>query len=102
MKKTQSPCLPWINVLTWLFNRRHATITAPDKLVPTFRPASCAAKPIFRIPLFAFLTISFIACQPKPVAITHKPALVFQSDFGLKDGAVSAMKGVAIGVDPDL
>jgi S-adenosylmethionine hydrolase len=29
-------------------------------------------------------------------------ALVFQSDFGLKDGAVSCMKGVAFGVDPDL
>ncbi|HLG39560.1 MAG TPA: S-adenosyl-l-methionine hydroxide adenosyltransferase family protein [Chitinophagaceae bacterium] len=28
--------------------------------------------------------------------------VVFQSDFGLKDGAVSAMKGVAIGVAPDL
>ena len=29
-------------------------------------------------------------------------ALVFQTDFGLKDGAVSAMKGVAFGVDPNL
>ncbi|MEX6686451.1 S-adenosyl-l-methionine hydroxide adenosyltransferase family protein [Danxiaibacter flavus] len=28
--------------------------------------------------------------------------LVFQSDFGLKDGAVSAMKGVAMGVSPQL
>ena len=28
--------------------------------------------------------------------------VVFQSDFGLKDGAVSAMKGVAMGVAPDL
>lgn len=28
--------------------------------------------------------------------------LVLQSDFGLDDGAVSAMYGVAIGVDPDL
>ena len=28
--------------------------------------------------------------------------VVFQSDFGLKDGAVSAMKGVATGVSPDL
>lgn len=28
--------------------------------------------------------------------------LVFQSDFGLNDGAVSAMKGVAIGVNSDL
>ena len=31
-----------------------------------------------------------------------KPAIVFQSDFGLKDGAVSAMKGVALEVDQDL
>jgi hypothetical protein len=31
----------------------------------------------------------------------HK-ILVFQSDFGLKDGAVSAMKGVANGVSPEL
>lgn len=29
-------------------------------------------------------------------------ALVFQSDFSLKDGAVSAMKGVAFGVSPSL
>ena len=28
--------------------------------------------------------------------------VVFQSDFGLKDGAVSAMKGVAMGVSPEL
>jgi len=28
--------------------------------------------------------------------------LVFQSDFGLKDGAVAAMKGVALSVDPEL
>lgn len=28
--------------------------------------------------------------------------MVFQSDFGLKDGAVSAMKGVALSVSPDL
>ncbi len=31
-----------------------------------------------------------------------KAALVFQSDFGLKDGAVSSMQGVAYGVDPEL
>jgi S-adenosylmethionine hydrolase len=29
-------------------------------------------------------------------------ALVFQSDFGLKDGAVACMKGVAFGVNPNL
>ena len=31
-----------------------------------------------------------------------KHALVFQSDFGYVDGAVSAMYGVAFGVDPTL
>ena len=31
-----------------------------------------------------------------------KKALVLQSDFGQKDGAVAAMKGVATGVEPDL
>lgn len=38
-------------------------------------------------------------------ACTGKPApkpIVMQTDFGLKDGAVSAMKGVAYGVDPRL
>ncbi|WP_245877846.1 SAM hydrolase/SAM-dependent halogenase family protein [Spirosoma fluviale] len=32
----------------------------------------------------------------------QKGIVVFQSDFGLKDGAVSAMKGVALGVSPTL
>nr|WP_048601675.1 S-adenosyl-l-methionine hydroxide adenosyltransferase family protein [Rubeoparvulum massiliense] len=32
----------------------------------------------------------------------ERNALVLQSDFGLKDGAVSAMKGVAFGVDREL
>lgn len=32
----------------------------------------------------------------------QNPAVVFQTDFGLKDGAVAAMKGVATGVNPEL
>src|SRR6195952_5811966 len=44
--------------------------------------------------LILFLICSFVAGQIKIV--------VFQSDFGLKDGAVSAMKGVAMGVSADL
>lgn len=36
------------------------------------------------------------------VSSAQNKTVVFQSDFGLKDGAVSAMKGVAIGVSPDL
>ena len=44
---------------------------------------------------FCTLLISFaVSAQNKIV--------VFQSDFGLKDGAVSAMKGVAMGVDTSL
>jgi len=35
-------------------------------------------------------------------AAAERAAVVFQSDFGLKDGAVSAMKGVAFAVDPGL
>lgn len=37
-----------------------------------------------------------------PLAIAQNGIVVFQSDFGLKDGAVSAMKGVAVGVSPNL
>jgi S-adenosylmethionine hydrolase len=41
--------------------------------------------------------IALAACnEPK------KGAVVFQTDFGVKDGAVSAMKGVATAVDPGL
>jgi S-adenosylmethionine hydrolase len=48
---------------------------------------------------YLFIIVCFVvACgQPK-----SRPAVVFQTDFGLKDGAVSAMKGVAQGVDPSI
>ena len=46
---------------------------------------------------WALLVLLFIGCeQPK------KGIVVFQSDFGVKDGAVSAMKGVAMEASPDL
>lgn len=35
-------------------------------------------------------------------SVSQNKILVFQTDFGLKDGAVSAMKGVAMGVSPEL
>ncbi len=37
-----------------------------------------------------------------PVCISAQNALVFQTDFGVKDGAVAVMKGVAYSVSPDL
>jgi S-adenosylmethionine hydrolase len=43
--------------------------------------------------LAAFLAFNAGAAQP---------ALVLQSDFGLLDGAVASMKGVAVGVSPDI
>src|SRR5476651_1884451 len=36
------------------------------------------------------------------LSMAQNKIVVFQSDFGLKDGAVSAMKGVAMGVSTDL
>lgn len=42
--------------------------------------------------------LALAACQPA----AQPGIVVFQSDFGLKDGAVSAMKGVANGVDAHL
>ncbi len=47
--------------------------------------------------LLSFFILAFIKCSSAQNRI-----VVFQSDFGLKDGAVSAMKGVAMGVSPDL
>src|SRR5476649_2055547 len=48
----------------------------------------------FTAVLLSLLMYSGLPAQNKIV--------VFQSDFGLKDGAVSAMKGVAMGVSTDL
>lgn len=36
------------------------------------------------------------------IAFGQSKALVFQTDFGMKDGAVAAMKGVAYSIAPDL
>src|ERR1700712_4314035 len=46
-----------------------------------------------------YLLICF--CLSASIQAQNK-IIVFQSDFGLKDGAVSAMKGVAMGVSTDL
>jgi S-adenosylmethionine hydrolase len=51
--------------------------------------------------LFKQLLTSLIVCTCLSANAQNK-IVVFQSDFGLKDGAVSAMKGVAMGVSPEL
>lgn len=46
--------------------------------------------------VFIFSTLCFFSVS------AQNKTVVFQTDFGVKDGAVAAMKGVAIGVDKDL
>ena len=48
---------------------------------------------------FFLLVVFIMAARLSPA---QSKVVVFQSDFGLKDGAVSEMKGVAVGVSPDL
>nr|MCU0339875.1 S-adenosyl-l-methionine hydroxide adenosyltransferase family protein [Spirosomataceae bacterium] len=48
-----------------------------------------------RLLLCFFLWLPFLT-------FSQLKTVVFQTDFGLKDGAVSAMKGVAMGVNPSL
>lgn len=48
------------------------------------------------------LRILLFLCAVTFSGFAQNNVLVFQSDFGLKDGAVSAMKGVAMGVSTDI
>ena len=48
------------------------------------------------------ITVFFICALFSYVAFGQSRALVFQSDFGLKDGAVAAMKGVAYSLSQEL
>ncbi len=49
-------------------------------------------------------SLALTLAQQAGVASAAEPkgVVVYQSDFGLKDGAVAAMRGVAFSVDPDL
>jgi S-adenosylmethionine hydrolase len=57
---------------------------------------------IFRLPhgMRCTTLIAMLLTTWSPALADHP--LVLQTDFGLKDGAVAAMRGVAIGVDPKL
>jgi S-adenosylmethionine hydrolase len=50
----------------------------------------------------AALCILSLLAPPPAAAQDANGMIVYQSDFGLKDGAVSAMRGVALSVDPTL
>lgn len=52
-----------------------------------------------RIQYFLFTVVTLLLST---VSFAQNKIVVFQSDFGVKDGAVSAMKGVAMGVDSSL
>ncbi|MBN9299497.1 MAG: S-adenosyl-l-methionine hydroxide adenosyltransferase family protein [Filimonas sp.] len=48
------------------------------------------------------LALAFLFSWLSFFSLAQNKTVVFQSDFGLKDGAVSAMKGVATAVSPEL
>lgn len=52
--------------------------------------------------VLARLVAGFLLFLALKAVAADRSAVVFQSDFGLRDGAVSAMKGVAFAVDPSL
>src|SRR5882757_10075447 len=52
--------------------------------------------------MLTLLTASCVTPGHKCPCDLPKPPLVIMTDFSLKDGAVSAMKGVAYQVDPHL
>ncbi|WP_343689046.1 S-adenosyl-l-methionine hydroxide adenosyltransferase family protein [Chitinophaga sp.] len=49
-----------------------------------------------------FCVIFFVTFCLHLSAISQNKVIVYQTDFGLKDGAVAEMKGVAMGVSPSL
>lgn len=49
-----------------------------------------------------FLLLSITLLNISIVLFAQNKIVVYQTDFGLKDGAVAEMKGVAMGVSPDL
>jgi S-adenosylmethionine hydrolase len=50
----------------------------------------------------ATLWLAALLCASPIAAQDTNGIIVYQTDFGLKDGAVSAMRGVAVSVDPTL
>ena len=50
----------------------------------------------------ATLWLAALLCASPLLAQDTNGIIVFETDFGLKDGAVSAMRGVAVSVDPTL
>lgn len=48
------------------------------------------------------LASTFLSLVLLAASLRAQGALVLQSDFGIRDGAVASMKGVALGVDPSL
>ena len=52
--------------------------------------------------LFFLLALGMVCTLSPPTGAARKNALVFMTDFGVRDGAVASMKGVAYGVDPHL
>ncbi len=71
-------------------------------VIVTIKPIRLTLMNIYRNPLRVCLFFIYFFPGALTNGFAQNNILVFQSDFGLKDGAVSAMKGVAATVSPDL
>ncbi len=63
---------------------------------------SLIATALFTFASFSFANTATTTAKEAAPALAADNALVIQTDFSLKDGAVSAMQGVAFGVDRNL
>jgi S-adenosylmethionine hydrolase len=62
----------------------------------------CGAMTRIRLAVAALCLVWLLAAAWPGAAQDPNGIIVYQTDFGLKDGAVSAMRGVAVSVDPAL
>ena len=81
--------------------------TLCDGLFATATACKCSYQEI-RLPVYITLfnmikkLLTILLISVTYLSQAQNKIVVFQSDFGVKDGAVSAMKGVATGVSADL
>ncbi len=94
--KRESSTIP---ILSGMFSQITKVI-ARDAMTPPCPPqgGNISSRFFFKHTLRAILILIFSTASSS----YSQSALVFQTDFGLKDGAVACMKGVAFGVEANL
>jgi len=111
IRERESVAISYFNFLApfphhLLVLHRPIILRSPVRLLrfpATVRLAAIQSPPARLLRFAAALCLSMFAllCLHLPT-FAQKNVIVYQTDFGLKDGAVAEMKGVAIGVSPSL